>query len=393
MTVIGNIITTKAAKFLALFSIAWLAACEPIPTSSTNSGQSLDLSDPIPVALLVPSGSGNESDAFLATNLENAARLAIADLQGVEIDLRVYSTAANSEIAAQAAVQAVSDGAKVIIGPLYSEAANAAGVAVAPLNVNVLTFSNNTAIAGGNVFVLGSTFQNTANRLVSYAASQGVTNFVIVHGEDLPGSVGRDAITNAIRNQGSILSGVQSYPLSQQGILDQAPVMASVINTSGAQAVFMTGEIKRDLPIVATALPERGVDPTFVRSYGLTRWDVAPENLAIPGLQGGVFAMPDQTVSNGFQARYTATYGGTPHPIAGLAYDGIAAIGALAASGNAEALTTAGLTQPQGFQGTSGIFRLFADGTNERGLAVAQVQNNQVVILEPAPRSFAGVGF
>lgn len=383
----------RAAKILAILSMAWVAACEPIPTSGTSAGQAIDVSEPIPVALLVPSGSGSESDAFLAANLENAARLAMADLQGVEIDLRVYGTGANAETAANVAVQAVSDGAKIIVGPLYSEAANAAGVAVAPLNVNVLTFSNNTAIAGGNVFVLGSTFQNTANRLVSYAASQGVTNFVIVHGEDLPGSVGRDAITNAIRNQGSLVSGVQSYPLSQQGIIDQAPVIASVVNTSGAQAVFLTGEIKRDLPIVATALPERGVNPAFVRSYGLTRWDVAPENLAIPGLQGGIFAMPDQAVSTGFEARYAATYGGTPHPIAGLAYDGIAAIGALAASGNADALTAAGLTQPQGFRGTSGIFRLFSDGTNERGLAVAQVQNNQVVILEPAPRSFAGVGF
>lgn len=390
---IGKLMKARAAKILALLSMVWVAACEPIPTSGTSAGQSIDVSEPIPVALLVPSGSGSESDAFLAANLENAARLAMADLQGVEIDLRVYGTGANAETAANVAIQAVSDGAKIIVGPLYSEAANAAGVAVAPLNVNVLTFSNNTAIAGGNVFVLGSTFQNTANRLVSYAASQGVTNFVIVHGEDLPGSVGRDAITNAIRNQGSLVSGVQSYPLSQQGIIDQAPVIASVVNTSGAQAVFLTGEIKRDLPIVATALPERGVDPAFVRSYGLTRWDVAPENLAIPGLQGGIFAMPDQAVSTGFEARYTATYGGTPHPIAGLAYDGIAAIGALAASGNADALTAAGLTQPQGFRGTSGIFRLFTDGTNERGLAVAQVQNNQVVILEPAPRSFAGVGF
>ena len=393
MTDLKTNINALTARFFLIISIIWVTACQPIPNSNTNSGQTLNLNKPIPVALLVPSGSGNESDAFLAKNLENAARLAIADLQNIKIDLRVYSTAANSETAAQSAVKAVTDGAKIIIGPLYSEAANAAGVAVAPFNINVLAFSNNTAIAGGNVFVLGPTFQNTSNRLVNYAATQGITNFVVVHGEDLPGAVGRDAIINAIRNNGSLLNGVQSYPLSQQGILDQSIVIASVIKTSGAQAVFMTGEIKRDLPIIATALPERGVDPTFVRSFGLTRWDVAPENLAIPGLQGGIFAMPDQSVSQGFGARYLASYGSTPLPVAGLAYDAIAAIGALAATGNPEVITSAGLTQAQGFQGTSGIFRLFTDGTNERGLAVAQIQNNQVVILEPAPRSFTEVGF
>jgi ABC-type branched-subunit amino acid transport system substrate-binding protein len=103
--------------------------------------------------------------------------------------------------------------------------------------------------------------------------------------------------------------------------------------------------------------------------------------------------MPDTTVSTQFDSRYAATFGGLPHPLAGLAYDGIAAIGALVAAGNRDALTARALTQPQGFQGTAGIFRLLPDGTNERGLAVAQIQNNQVVIVEPAPRSFARTPF
>jgi hypothetical protein len=94
-----------------------------------------------------------------------------------------------------------------------------------------------------------------------------------------------------------------------------------------------------------------------------------------------------------FEGRYAAAYGEAPHPLAGLAYDGIAAIGALVARGDANALSRANLTQGQGFQGTAGIFRLLPDGTNERGLAVAEVRNNQVVVLDPAPRSFGGAGF
>jgi hypothetical protein len=51
------------------------------------------------------------------------------------------------------------------------------------------------------------------------------------------------------------------------------------------------------------------------------------------------------------------------------------------------------LTQGAGFRGASGIFRLRADGTNERGLAVATIRNNQVVLLEAAPQAFGGAGF
>ena len=79
--------------------------------------------------------------------------------------------------------------------------------------------------------------------------------------------------------------------------------------------------------------------------------------------------------------------------MAGLAYDGIAAIGALVAQGNANALTAGALTQGAGFAGVNGPFRFRADGTNQRGLAIAQIQNNQVIVIDPAPRSFGGVGF
>jgi hypothetical protein len=94
-----------------------------------------------------------------------------------------------------------------------------------------------------------------------------------------------------------------------------------------------------------------------------------------------------------FTARYATAYGTSPHPIGGLAYDGIAAIGALVSQGNSDALTASGLTQSAGFNGVNGIFRLRADGTNERGLAVATIRDKQVVIIDPAPRSFGGAGF
>ena len=69
--------------------------------------------------------------------------------------------------------KAIADGAQVIVGPLRSDAANAAAVAARDDNVNVLAFSNNPTIAGGNVFVLGPTFDNTARRLVGYAKRNG----------------------------------------------------------------------------------------------------------------------------------------------------------------------------------------------------------------------------
>jgi len=382
----------SAARLVAIASALWLAACDPVSIPG-GAGQPVGNGERVQVALLVPAGSAEESDIFLAQNFENAARLAIADLNGVSIDLRVYATSSEPAQAATVATQAVNDGARIILGPLYAEAANAVGVAVASRGVNVLAFSNNSAIAGGNVFVLGPTFRNTADRLVRYAMRQGTTSFMIVHGDSLEGNAGRDAITGAVQSAGGVLAGTQSYALSQQDILSAAGRISGAITASGADAIFLTGGVNADLPIIATALPERGIDPAVTRYIGLTRWNATPQAMALPGLQGGLFALPDQATTAAFEARYAATYGQAPHPLAGLAYDGIAAIGALVARGNPDPLGRAALTQGAGFQGTAGIFRLNGDGTNTRGLAVATVQSNAVVILDPAPRSFGGAGF
>lgn len=378
--------------FLSLFALA-LAACDAGMTGGVSrGGPSVDTSKPVPVALLVPRG-GSASDDLLANSLENAARLAMRDLTGVAIDLRVYATAGNAATAASVATQAVNDGAKIIIGPVYAEAANAAGVAAAGAGVNVLAFSNNTTIAGGNVFVLGPTFQTTADRLVSYAASQGKSRIVVVSAQDVAGQLGRTSIQNAISRSGATLAGSVDYPLSQQGVIDAVPRIKSTVDSSGADAVFMTSSTASALPLLAQLLPEAGIQPTVTQYIGLTRWDIPSPTLSLPGLQGGWFALPDPARSSAFSAKYQAAYGSTPHPIASLGFDGIAAVGALVAKGKSNALTGAALTQGAGFQGASGIFRLRSDGTNDRGLAIATIRNNQVVVIDAAPQSFGGAGF
>lgn len=380
-------------QFLAAMSFLWIAACDVTLAPDANVGQRIDTSDPVQVALLVPGGSEQERDNLIAKNFENAARLAIADLDGAEIELRVYNTGGGDPVqAADAARGAVDDGAKIIIGPLYAEAANAAGVAVAGRNVNVLSFSNTPGIAGGNVFVLGPTFENTADRLVQYATQQGISRYMVLYGNDVAGQAGRDAISNAVQRNGAQLVASEGYPLSQQGIFSATRQMVSNAESSGAQAIFMTASLNADLPIVSTAITDAGIDPEMTRFIGLTRWDTAPQALALPGLQGGLFALPDQSTASLFIDRYTATYGDQPHPLAGLAYDGIAAIGALVAAGNTDALTKAALTTPEGFRGTSGVFRLLPNGLNQRALAIATIEENQVVILEQAPRNFGAAG-
>ncbi|WP_417524311.1 penicillin-binding protein activator [Marinovum sp.] len=383
-----------ARSAAAALGLVALAACDPIQIGGLaggggGSGPRIDTSQPVPVALLIPKSDAGAG--AVARSLENAARLAVADLGTVKIDLRVYDTAGNAATAAAQAQKAVDAGAKIILGPLFGEAANAVGVQVADDNVNVLSFSNNPSIAGGNVFILGPTFRNTANRLMGYAAAKGKKSVTIVHPNNVEGQFGKVAIEAAAGSSGIRVVSSEGFDFSQAGVVAAMPRIAAAAKQS--DTVFLTSNAAGALPLLVQLLPENGIGPDSTQYIGLARWDVPPQTLALPGLQGGWFAMPDQSRIASFNSRYQGAYGSAPHPLAGLAFDGIAAIGALVGAGKSDALTAGALTQTAGFQGSGGVFRLRADGTNERALAVAAVRGNKVVILDPAPNRFGSAGF
>jgi hypothetical protein len=381
-------------KLAVVFSFAALAACDTTGLQlPSKSGPRIDTNAPVPVALLVPYESAQGADNAMAKSIENAARMAMADLNGVQIDLRVYPTSGQAERASSAATQAVSDGAKIILGPIYGGGAKLAGLAANSSGVNVLSLSNNPAVAGGNVFILGATFDNTANRLASYARKKGKGNIMVVSAQSPAEAAGATAIKGALARNGVLLAGEQTFELSQEGVVASINPIARAAKSSGADAIFFTSGNDGAMPLFAQLLPEAGIASPSPQFIGLQRWNFPASSVSLPGLQNSWFALPDQRLVANFSGRYSSTYGQAPHALAGFAYDGIAAIGALVQSGNAQALTTQALTRTSGFVGVNGIFRLNADGTNERGLSVATIQNNQVIEIDPAPRAFSSTGF
>ena len=383
----GRVTAVAAGSALAL-----VAGCTSTsgPTGVSD-GPMIDPTKPVQVALLIP--KSYEETASIATSLEQAAQMAIADLGGIRIDLRVFDTAGNPEQAALVARQAVQEGAKIILGPLLAENAKAVGAAVADSGVNVLSFSNNASIAGNNVFVLGPTFNNTAKRLVSYAASQGKTKAVIVHPRTLEGELGKAALENAAQSTPLEIVAIEAFEFSQKGVIDSvARIKDSVLETQ-ADTLFLTSNTARALPLLVQLLPEAGINPQDVQYIGLSRWDIPRQILELPGVQNGWFTSPSRQVSASFKTRFTKGYGSPPHQLAGLAYDGLAAIGALVSTGQKNAVTKTALTQASGFQGVSGVFRFLADGTNERALAIAKIERKKVVLIDAAPISFGRVWF
>jgi hypothetical protein len=379
-----------------LLAMVVLAACAAPRGGVSNDGIAVDASQPVKVALLLPYGTGDPGREQIARSLENAARLAQADLQNATLDLTVYPTAGTTQGGATAAAQAVSEGAKIIIGPLFSTETAGAQASAASGGLTVLSFSNNASVAGGNVYILGTTFENTADRLVSYGRSRGLGNYAVVYPSGLEGETARDAVSQAVGRRGATLVSSQPYSLSVSGIQAAAGPMASALIGSGANAIILTDGPTGGLAFISEALRGNGVSPDLALFLGMQRWDVSAEALAVPSLQGGAFAAPDPALLGAFTGRYQAAYGETPHEVAGLAYDGVAAVGALVAEARSQGgspFSSGRITQPGGFAGVNGPFRFLPSGRVQRNLAIIEVRNGQAVVTERAARSFDDVGF
>jgi hypothetical protein len=380
----------------ALLAMVVLAACAAPRGGVSNDGIAVDASQPVKVALLLPYGTGDPGREQIARSLENAARLAQADLQNATLDLTVYPTAGTTQGGAAAAAQAVSEGAKIIIGPLFSTETAGAQASAASGGLTVLSFSNNASVAGGNVYILGTTFENTADRLVSYGRSRGLGSYAVVYPSGLEGETARDAVSQAVGRRGATLVSSQPYSLSVSGIQAAAGPMASALIGSGANAIILTDGPTGGLAFISEALRGNGVSPDLALFLGMQRWDVSAEALAVPSLQGGAFAAPDPALLGAFTGRYQAAYGETPHEVAGLAYDGVAAVGALVAEARSQGgspFSSGRITQPGGFAGVNGPFRFLPSGRVQRNLAIIEVRNGQAVVTERAARSFDDVGF
>ena len=107
-----------------------------------------------------------------------------------------------------------------------------------------------------------------------------------------------------------------------------------------------------------------------------------------PQLQGAWFSAPDNAGFNALAQRYKAKFNSDPTRLATLSYDAVDAR-RRAGENSGDRFSQRALTNVSGFNGADGVFRFRADGTNERGLAVMEIDNNVATVISPAPRSFA----
>lgn len=405
----------RSALLLAgLVASALAAGCVPrqqtTPTAPTQPGQQGQPAQPtapgpagpVKVAVLAPL-SGNA--APIGRDLVDAAKLALFDVSG-DLVLLERDTGATPEAAAAAAQEAIAAGAELIVGPLFANATRAVAEVARAQNRRVLSFSNDATVAGNGVYVLGFRPEEQVRRIVSYAASRGLQRIAALAPNDAYGTLAAAAFRSAVAERPGAPNGpVAVYPadgrdpsgvvaqLLRRGRPGQAAAPAGTDQPAppppAAYDAILIADGGLRLKQIAALLAFNDVDPAATKLLGTRRWQEDPAVLADPTLRGAWVAEVTPAAEETFRRHFGEVYGRAPHPLAALAYDATALAALLASSDRT--FPTDLLTDPQGFAGHSGIFRLRPDGTTEHGLAVLEVQDGGgLAVIDPAPQSFTG---
>ena len=326
------------------------------------------------VALLLPL-LGNAALSQLGTALANASKLAIGFIEanpniGENITISLRDTADSAAGATLAANAAVAEGAKLILGPVTAEQVSAAGQVARAANIPLIGFANNASVAGPGVYVLNVLPETEMKRAVRYLRDQGRRGPAGI----FPATPYGEALAMAFRQQaiaaGFNPSAVYTFSNSSeaQQIVDQAKPL---IERGAIDALVMPD--RASAAIFANLLAQAGTTAETVQLVGSADWANDPTLLGNPALAGAIFPAVDEAGLNAIRADYAARFGGDPPQMATIAYTAT-----ILANVNTLSLATPPfeaslLTNPAGFAGRDGLFRLHANGRSDYALVIKQI--------------------
>jgi len=376
------------------------------------------MTEGVPVAILLPMSG---SRGALGKAMLDAAQLAVFEVAGKNFILLPYDTKGTPEGAEEAAARALGRGVKLILGPLLADEVTKVAEQARISEVSVISFSNSQAVAGNGSYALGFAPDQQVEAIVDYAVSQGLSSFGVLAPSNGYGETVVEALYEASKQRGAVVTRVGYYDPAATDFSEQARALTDydqrreALMRQMAELEGKTDDISKqalerlqvldtvgDPPFDAVLLPDAGqnlrtlssllsfydVDQPNVRILGLRAWDETPEIAAEQSLQGAWFSAPPLSERKKFEDRFRAAYNYVPPRLASLAYDATALAAVLAQSPEATDFSSSALTDPNGFRGVDGIFRLLPDGTVERAYAIQEVTADGFNIIKPGVDSF-----
>ena len=391
------------------------------------------------IGLLLPKTADDENIRNIAKDLFNVAQLALFDVNKPRITLIIKDTKGTKQGAIRATKEVILEGVELIIGPLFGHLAKVIAPIAKKSDIPILTFSNNYEMASSGVWILGFAPEQNLDRIIREACIHAFKRFVALIPETDYGRRLERALPDIIEKYGGELVQIEHYKSSlddmfepvqriaqyelrkmawheeKERLLEEAMILFPDLSLEALPHAIAADapdiqmqlddlshrETFGEMPFDAVLIPEGGmklrslapllpyydIDPRKVKFLGTGLW-VDTRLQQEPPLIRGWYAAPNPEGWKRFSKRFEDIYGYTPHRISTLSYDAISLIAKLIDVHSKNPLSFKNITNPNGFMGIDGVFRLNPDGSNDRGLSVMEVHHKSNRIISPSPQNF-----
>jgi branched-chain amino acid transport system substrate-binding protein len=269
------------------------------------------------------------------------------------------------------------------LGPLLGEDATAVAPAARAAQVPVISFSNDAAVAGNGVFLMGFSPSQSIDRVVRFAKSKGMNKFAAL----VPtGAYGRSASTSmikAVEGAGGNLVAMKSYERN-------AKSMGTAVAQLGKDQDYDGVLIADNGRVAAQVVPLiRKSSSPQARVLGTELWSAEPALLTSPTLGGAWYASVSDTRYRQLAQAYRRQYGKAPFRLASLGYDSMLLVVKIAGGWKVgDKFPIAKLRDDGGFVGVDGAFRFAPSGVAERSLEVRELSPAGAKTVAVAPAGF-----
>lgn len=327
------------------------------------------------IALLAPLSGAN---AGVGQSIANAANLAVLDTGGKRIRITFYDTAPG---ASAAATRAIAEGNKLILGPLLADDVRLVAPIAQRARVPLISFSNDTSVAGSGTFVMGYTPAQSIDRVVRFARSKGMMKFAGLMPAGVYGQRAANSFLRSVESAGGQVVALQAFDRNRGG-------MASAIaklEGSPFDAVLIADGARN--ASTAVTLLRKGAPKAQVLGTELWNTEIGIANLS--PLHGAWFASVPDHLYRQLAAKYRVRYGTGPYRISSMGYDAVLLVSRIAQDWRVGSdFPVARLMDEGGFTGIDGPFRFRRDGVVERALEVQQVGPGGLTVVSPPPARF-----
>ena len=370
--------------------------------------------DKIKVGVLMPISGKYKK---LGKSLMNSAIMSLFyNDRGKKIELIFLDTKGNRFGAKKAINQAIDQGIKIIIGPVFASSAKAISDQIIEHNMIAFSLSNEIKIANPRgIFVSGFIFEKQVEEIVDYMIGENEDNFSIIAPNNKFGIKISKMFKDFVRKKDGNFITSELYLNTKEKHLNSSirrllnsfitynihdDFVDVVINENDEiligndiqksdhkkalkdvekiySDIILVTDTGKTLKKVAELIKENNLSERKIKLIGLSNWG-SYDILEDQNLDNGIFISPDLDKYKLFENSYYDIYNEAPIRISSIIYDITSYVCDLINQHDSiSILSIIGDQDTKGFEGIDGEFRFLSNGLIERNMSILKIADGE----------------